>query len=690
MDSRKNVDLEAEADARILYSTKTLAMRIRKIYRLATLALLFKYTAVGGSIATDFQNCSIWVQAQDEKEQFCEKDFFKCERNPGTQLWIKPPHPLLTLRGCENFCGNSFQIWDLQDNISRFILWLFPVFIVIAHFQYPPLGHLNTIAVVLALISNPIGSLWSMLTRREVYRRSFQRIRDVSVQNDANLDIAKDVTIVVAACDHYSYFSPLQAWLQTIQNRHPLVGERLDLVRVLDPEEQRIFAQAAQEIVSNSHETQRGTLFAILGLVASLAGAFIRQWANRDKTWLPHTVANVALTFHFIALIQISGSMGVFTSVLGPLHALRRLQQELRVHRDTLQQRQPSPPPFHLQLNIGGIQTDIESPSAQEGEDIPLMLAHDMQVTESPPAREGEQISPTPADDVQETESPSAREGEQISPAPADNVQITESSLAQGGDQIPPVPEDNMRARPTNTYRVTHAFLKMNSTWRPQKSSGIRRAGGSWRPLLYAVGFVTCSYATAFYLSFSTVTRVGFGCRCLSWTLVYVTWILSAILDYLFGLNIGDHRKIWRWTVCKDAIISFLVIGTIFIHHIGLTNTCRCHAGSLFGQPTINVWPPSDQDWRRSWILWPVGAAVGLLLEVLGLIALQTREGFGPSLLCPTPRRRDEIVERLQAGFGNVNSVHESARRRSVSPDGRTTEDSSMHLQGNAAPMGTN
>src|SRR5204863_3808694 len=62
----------------------TLAMRLQRIYTVATLALLFKYAAAGGSVTANFQNCSIWVQAHRKElwEGLCEKKNFQCERNP--------------------------------------------------------------------------------------------------------------------------------------------------------------------------------------------------------------------------------------------------------------------------------------------------------------------------------------------------------------------------------------------------------------------------------------------------------------------------------------------------------------------------------------------------------------------------------------------------------------------------------
>jgi hypothetical protein len=77
----------------------------------------------------------------------------------------------------------------------------------------------------------------------------------------------------------------------------------------------------------------------------------VRQWTIRESTWLPQTVANVVLTFHFIPLVQLSGSIEAFSSVLGPLLTIQILQQKLKYYRQESGKSQKRSIRFELTLN---------------------------------------------------------------------------------------------------------------------------------------------------------------------------------------------------------------------------------------------------------------------------------------------------------------------------------------------------
>jgi len=80
-----------------------------------------------------------------------------------------PNKPWLTSTGCIELCGRVFQPYQAQDSLARFTLWLIPAIILIGHFHNPDLGFWNTSTVIIGLLGNPVGSLWAMLTRQEVY-----------------------------------------------------------------------------------------------------------------------------------------------------------------------------------------------------------------------------------------------------------------------------------------------------------------------------------------------------------------------------------------------------------------------------------------------------------------------------------------------------------------------------------------
>jgi hypothetical protein len=634
----------------------------------------------------NFKRCSEDV-AKLDRSACLDSDYY-CRVDPKTSQLLEPVRVLLTQEGCLRRCGVGFELWEALDSVSRFVLWLVPLFILIAHFQYPPLGWKNTIVVVCGLVANPIGSMWSMLTRQERYRRAYLRAKRAGLPNH------KDIAVVAAACDHYDWNDPLHGWLEALRNRtktenvrenmeatlieetlhargEATSGEESEISRangdegegeaqgeknntnviiederehptnavnrdaheepspadnsstndapptnteIVDQYEQYYFAESANEIVSHSTDSTIGTLFTILGLVAALLGAFGRQWANRQNTWLPHTIPNVALAYHFIPLVQVSASIGGLTSMFGPLRALQKLQKRLRKRDEKLKRAESHRLNLHIDLDSAIKRNTI---SGNRGESSQPLLE--------------EQVSQ--GDDAQ-----------------SNNCWIS-------------LPDD---------WQRHGAYLGMNMTFRPQKTVGnhdMREDGGDEERgekkvkrkkgesgdrgriqlFIYALLFVTISYETAFYLSYVTVTRQGFGCRALTWTLIYATWLISVLIDVtLSSAGISKKQQLWHWTKVKDVIISVIIGLVILGHHIGVTNTCLCHAGSIIDNRRVNVLPPSDDEWRQSWILWPGGSATGLLLMILLLLWVQFFVGrHGASLLCPSKDELHKLETRL-------------------------------------------
>jgi hypothetical protein len=76
-------------------------------------------------------------------------------------------------------------------------------------------------------------------------------------------------------------------------------------------------------------------------------------------------------------------------------------------------------------------------------------------------------------------------------------------------------------------------YAGLNHSWRPNKS--LEKLNHSDRStwLLFACSFlvVTTAWVFAFMLSYRT-PRSGLGCRSLTWTCIYVAWLLSAIFDF--------------------------------------------------------------------------------------------------------------------------------------------------------------
>lgn len=221
--------------------------------------------------------------------------------------------PLLTLAGCEHFCGTGFQFWPAEDTFGRLVLWVLPVTVLIAHYHFGPLSVRGKIEVFAHLLGDPVDSLWSLLTRQEVYRRLHLRTKD---------------------------YGPLETHIATLLAAYEILGwqeasdtQLMDTIAGLGnltPVQVFFIHEASNMLVSNHSESQLGTWISTFALFAALLGAYVKTWVGNLNDQTAHTLAIVSLFFHCIALVKISGNIGAFTTTSAPLYTLLNLRWKLR------------------------------------------------------------------------------------------------------------------------------------------------------------------------------------------------------------------------------------------------------------------------------------------------------------------------------------------------------------------------
>jgi hypothetical protein len=561
--------------------------------------LFYFFLLINTSFASqyaDFSKCTNYVRSLTSAA--CTSPDFHCTSSDR--------RPLLTLPGCKRVCGSGFDPDKIEDVFSRFFLWLLPVIILAAHFHFPPLGWKNIIATTVSIAGNPVGCLWSLLTRHEVFRRAYRRANAAGFGKDT----AADIATIAAACDEFGWHDPLEVVFLALRKRMRVEekdkeenGEKTKEQKVianasdplmkaakhegpdaqcglfLDQIEEYYIACARQELVSYRHDSQLATWFAIVGLVGAVIAAFFRVWMSRDKPFSTRTVPMVIMTFHLLAIVQLSGTLGAFTSILGPLDALHKLQRRLDNHYVT---------------------HDIP-------EDRRLDFASKISC---------------------ETDSTSA-------------IWLKKAS-----------------------------YTGMNPTWRPDKHLKVsdihlsRDRSPAWL-LAYSLLFVSISVAAAICHSFFQIGNFGFGCRCLTWSLIGLSWLGSLGADQLLQYTIKRpgipqrevYRRLWLWTAVKDGTVSTCVAITTLCMHIGMTSTCYCYTGTLFGGKFINLWPLTQDQERVRWIQLVLTPLVALILICILLVVLQydknaatllNRTLCSRTLLCPDREERHRIMMALE------------------------------------------
>jgi hypothetical protein len=555
-------------------------------------------------------------------------------------------HPLLTLVGCERLCNDGYELWPPEDTLLRLVLWIFPATVLIAHFHFAPLPARNICAVVAHLLGDPIDSMWSMLTRQEANRRFYRRATTSGLLN------GKPVATIWSACeelglhDASTYFfdalrardsqrhspdhqgiSPSQLPSQVPtpgdygeQTATPPLRQFLRRLTVWDVEravqvihfqngpddaEFYLIELAAHLLSSNRSESQLTTWVAILGLMGSLIGAYVRTYVNRLNNQTPHTIAVVSLLFIFIPLVKISGNIGAFTSstvVVEIIQEMRRNLYNYSKSKDRANEQNLFPP---LSFNVDVCWDDMGVCTSNNGE----------------------------------------------SKASLEVINVAKwPSMA--------------------------AWSGMNSSWRPCKLITTRDeySDNDRGPVVLAslsVLFVLLgSYAPALLLSYMTPLR-GFGCRSLAWTLVASSWLVSTGLKFALKQYFPLARDVWKWSIVKDAIVSFLFVGTIIAVQIGFLNSCWCRSGALTGakESYVSLSPFSDRDWIDGWILW-VSVPTAALLIILALIYVVGIDGDTARTLL------NRSLSEREADVIDLNN-----RRNGLQPHDATIVDDMSHAE---------
>ena len=177
-------------------------------------------------------------------------------------------------------------------------------------------------------------------------------------------------------------------------------------------------------------------------------------------------------------------------------------------------------------------------------------------------------------------------------------------------------------------YEQEYPCAGIINSWRPNKKllSHDVHDRSTWAMLLVSFLAITTSYSAALIISYMTPT-VGFGCRSLAWTCIWLGWISNAVLD-IPGLIMTwkmakPSRKLlkglWIYSWIRDTVVSSGVILAIVFAQIGFYNSCWCRAGIKVNPETspVDFGPPTDKQRDDGTLLWLAVAMICLGLMFL-------------------------------------------------------------------------
>jgi hypothetical protein len=475
---------------------------------------------------------------------------------------------ILSLEGCKAICGPGYNLWEWSDTFSRLSLLILPTLFLLAHLAFPAAGWQSYLIIPCHAIGNPIGSLRSLLTRLEIHRR-LSRQAEVEFSNPR---VSKALATVAAAYEEFG-------WQRISTN----LGS-------LNNDEKKAIIQASHDLSIARPASTFRAMVAMMSLVGTLATAIIRTVKQTDENdtrvfnETAHTIAVVIILFITIPQVWFSARLGTFTTQSGAIHTLRTLDKNLKA----------------LGL-AAGRQTSLFPPiklaccPLQPRQRNAWLVAHFPQCIK-----------------------PRAREFFSHCPL-ADTPTAPSSSFCTEW------------RTPSKLFGINANYLGINSFWRPCKHLPPNENSRGQRQIMLISIFwiIFGSGLPAFFLSatnHSTGRKIGVGCRSLSWIGVMGVWLSSLIFDSFirfcgrYASPHGHHRlkRIYQWTVLKDALATIAIVIVILLVQIGRYNSCWCRT-SFTHPPIVDLMPYSSQQWMQSVSSWAGLPAAGLAIS-LGLI----------------------------------------------------------------------
>ena len=197
--------------------------------------------------------------------------------------------PRLTYEGCLYFCGDKMGFHP--DSGARLLTWLLPMIILLANFQFSPVGSKRYLSVF-HLLGNPIGSMLCLLLKMKSWNQSFDEAEDILAISRLSKrhygwiylgwikQFWKDPTVSVNEMELLYRTKSLGVVIAALKEVSSYLGLPVEINTesfITTPKLQNEIRQTAQSLINlRTYELRRTILSIILYILQLLAG-FIQK-----------------------------------------------------------------------------------------------------------------------------------------------------------------------------------------------------------------------------------------------------------------------------------------------------------------------------------------------------------------------------------------------------------------------------
>ena len=241
---------------------------------------------------------------------------------------LAPLHVDLAL--CVEACGsrwNYYNFWDIQKRLAS---WVVPLFILIGLKQFAPFRSWNTAAVVLHLLSDPIGSTANLLWK-------LQNTRDYYAECQAlPTDLQKSAAIILSAYEEWEnvwYAKYTNGSSPPVSRTKDRVADFIQWLGVDREARSEASHQAAIDLILWRARGFWGTCLGILGYVVTITLAFVKVGTGDYTNRTGHSIAFGMLHSWLIPAVLLASLVGTYHRKSSTRWALLRMLEKASMVR---------------------------------------------------------------------------------------------------------------------------------------------------------------------------------------------------------------------------------------------------------------------------------------------------------------------------------------------------------------------
>jgi hypothetical protein len=282
-----------------VYALLTKAMANRRPAAVPSLAcLLFVLALASTTQALDRGVCKERVSNLLKDGTLTRNDTVFYRDANGNPMSDPDNNPNLTRQGCNEICGTQFD-WYV-DIGPRLGTWLIPVFLLLSNLEVSPLDKRRYL-MILHLLGDPVGSLWSLLLKLEAYSRCYRLAYQAP---RPNLRKSRNLATLLGGIEELvgCHTSPLVVYNAIEAQLVP--GRPLDVM----------IGRAAQRLADNRTDERLRTLLATALYLYQLLSAFVTVIGGGGLSPPGGRIGTAMFMTWLIPTVLLSNAIGNFPS----------------------------------------------------------------------------------------------------------------------------------------------------------------------------------------------------------------------------------------------------------------------------------------------------------------------------------------------------------------------------------------